>query len=271
MIVMAIRSSTTARVSRNERSAEGRWVPRTASTARANAMSVAVGMAQPASTWPDPPPRLPATAKNTRAGTTTPQAAAATGSAALAGSRRSPTTSSCLSSSPATKKKTASSPSEAHCPRVRSRCHAAGPTVRSRSAGVGVDPGRVGPHDRRDGGGQQQRTADRLGAQGARDPLRLAPRGPVEDVRARGEERCSWKASRSGAKAGRRHCSPTRLPGTPGPVYRTRTPHRARRTPPVRRPRPDPGKAGGPRSRGGRGPLAGGLSPWTRRRRTART
>ena len=104
----------------------------TASTARANAMSVAVGMAQPASTSPDPPPRRPATARYTRAGTTTPQAAAATGSAALAGSRRSPATSSCLSSSPATKKKTASRPSAAQCPRVRSRCTAAGPTVRSR-------------------------------------------------------------------------------------------------------------------------------------------
>ena len=48
MIVMASRSSTTARVSRKVRSAAGRWVLITASTASANAMSVAVGIAQPA-------------------------------------------------------------------------------------------------------------------------------------------------------------------------------------------------------------------------------
>ena len=53
MIVMAMRSSTTARVSRKDRSADGRCVPMTASTARAKAMSVAVGMAQPPSTSPD--------------------------------------------------------------------------------------------------------------------------------------------------------------------------------------------------------------------------
>ena len=47
MIVMASRSSTTARVSRNRRSALGRCEPTIASTATANAMSVAVGIAQP--------------------------------------------------------------------------------------------------------------------------------------------------------------------------------------------------------------------------------
>ena len=47
MIVMAIRSSTTARVSRKIRSAEGRCEPMIASTATANAMSVAVGIAHP--------------------------------------------------------------------------------------------------------------------------------------------------------------------------------------------------------------------------------
>ena len=45
--VMASRSSTTARVSRKVRSAVGRCVDSTASTASANAMSVAIGTAQP--------------------------------------------------------------------------------------------------------------------------------------------------------------------------------------------------------------------------------
>ena len=57
MIVMASRSSTTARVSRKVRSALGRWVLITARTARAKAMSVAVGIAQPRSA-PSPAPRL---------------------------------------------------------------------------------------------------------------------------------------------------------------------------------------------------------------------
>ena len=51
MITITIRSSTTARVSRNARSAVGRFEPTTASTASANAMSVAAGTAQP-SGWP---------------------------------------------------------------------------------------------------------------------------------------------------------------------------------------------------------------------------
>ena len=47
MIVIASRSSTTASVRRNVRSAVGRCVDSTASTASANAMSVAIGTAQP--------------------------------------------------------------------------------------------------------------------------------------------------------------------------------------------------------------------------------
>lgn len=47
MIRIAKRSSTTARVSRNARSADGSEVPMTARTASAKAMSVAVGTAQP--------------------------------------------------------------------------------------------------------------------------------------------------------------------------------------------------------------------------------
>jgi hypothetical protein len=60
MTTIASRSSTTARVSRNVRSAAGRWVLITASTASAKAMSVAVGMAQPASA-PSPAPAVNAT------------------------------------------------------------------------------------------------------------------------------------------------------------------------------------------------------------------
>jgi hypothetical protein len=59
MIVTATRSSTTARVSRNVRSAVGRWVLTMARIARAKAMSVAVGIAQPISA---PPPVLRLTA-----------------------------------------------------------------------------------------------------------------------------------------------------------------------------------------------------------------
>jgi hypothetical protein len=49
MMTIAMRSSTTASVSRNVRNAAGRWDEMIASTARANAMSVAAGTAQPRS------------------------------------------------------------------------------------------------------------------------------------------------------------------------------------------------------------------------------
>ena len=51
MIMITTRSSTTASVSRKARSDGGRCEPTTASTASANAMSVAAGIAQPAG-WP---------------------------------------------------------------------------------------------------------------------------------------------------------------------------------------------------------------------------
>ena len=129
MMVMASRSSTTAKVSRKVRNAAGRWVLTTASTASANAMSVAVGMAQPANAS-GPAARLTSTKKS--AGTAIPPTAATTGSAARRGSRRSPATNSRLSSNPATKKKIANNPSAAHASNVRSRCRAAGPTVTCR-------------------------------------------------------------------------------------------------------------------------------------------
>ena len=112
MTVIASRSSTTASVSRNVRSAVGRCVDTTASTASAKAMSVAVGTAQPVEVLGMPAPTLIAT--KIAAGTTMPPTAAAIGSAARAGSRRSPATNSRLSSTPTTKKKIASSPSAAH-------------------------------------------------------------------------------------------------------------------------------------------------------------
>lgn len=55
MIRIANRSSTTARVSRKARRADGSDVPMTASTASAKAMSVAVGTAHPLS---EPPPEM---------------------------------------------------------------------------------------------------------------------------------------------------------------------------------------------------------------------
>ncbi len=54
MTVIASRSSTTASVNRKVRSALGRWVDSTASTASAKAMSVAVGTAQPERVSGDP-------------------------------------------------------------------------------------------------------------------------------------------------------------------------------------------------------------------------
>ena len=83
------------------------WVLMTASTASANAISVAVGMAHPCRASP---PVVALTATKIRAGTAIQLRAAATGRAALRGSRRSPARNSRLSSSPATKKKMASKP-----------------------------------------------------------------------------------------------------------------------------------------------------------------
>ncbi|MNC40400.1 hypothetical protein D3C75_891070 [compost metagenome] len=56
---IAPRSSTMARVSRKTRSDDGSFLPTTAKTARAKAMSVARGMGQPC----DGPPSRPATAR----------------------------------------------------------------------------------------------------------------------------------------------------------------------------------------------------------------
>ena len=76
MIVIAMRSSTTARVSRKERSADGSDEPMTASTASAKAMSVAVGIAQPRGGVALGARARAPSATKTRAGTTTPPTAA---------------------------------------------------------------------------------------------------------------------------------------------------------------------------------------------------
>ena len=123
--VIASRSSTIASASRNVRRPAGRWVDTTASTANENAISVAIGIAQPRLV-----PEAAFTARNNSAGTTIPPRAAATGTAARLGSRRSPTTNSRLSSRPARKKNKANSPSAAHSWRLR--CRAGGPTSSSR-------------------------------------------------------------------------------------------------------------------------------------------
>lgn len=93
-------------------------------------MSVATGMAQPLSIPGVPKPMDAAMI----AGTRTPPHAAMIGSIAALRSASLPTTSSRLSSRPATKKKTASSPSCAQVPRLRSRWSADGPIWKSRSA-----------------------------------------------------------------------------------------------------------------------------------------
>ena len=133
MIAMAMRSSTTASVSRNVRMATGRDEPTTARTETANAMSVAVGIAQPCSAVGSPPEaRL--TPRKISAGTSTPPAAATTGRIALRMLCSSPSTNSALSSRPVRKKNTASSPSAAQCPTVCcSPATSPGPTSASRS------------------------------------------------------------------------------------------------------------------------------------------
>lgn len=130
--MIANRSSTTAKVSRKVRSALGRWVDSTASTATANAMSVAVGTAHPTTFSGCPAARL--TPMKIAAGTAMPPTAARIGSAARLGSRRSPATNSRLSSNPTTKKKIASNPSAAQADKLSCRCSDSGPNVNSESA-----------------------------------------------------------------------------------------------------------------------------------------
>jgi hypothetical protein len=90
--------------------------PMSASTPRANAVSVAIGIPHP----PDPAP--PArTAAKTRAGTSMPPAAANTGSIAARRVRSSPTASSRFTSSPITRKNRVMRPSFTTCRRSCSK------------------------------------------------------------------------------------------------------------------------------------------------------
>ena len=99
-------SSTMASAVKNTLSPTGALSPSNAKTPRAKAMSVAMGMPQPAA------PSVPALmARYISAGTTAPPTAAATGSAAPRTEDSSPTSTSRLISRPTTKKNTAISPS----------------------------------------------------------------------------------------------------------------------------------------------------------------
>ena len=99
-------SSTMARVSRNTFRRGGTRLPNTATSARAKAMSVAMGMPHPST--PTPPAF---TARKMTAGTIIPPSAAMPGRTAADFSRSSPATSSRLISRPTTKKKMAIRPS----------------------------------------------------------------------------------------------------------------------------------------------------------------
>lgn len=109
MSAMAPRSSTTAKLSRKIRTERGSADPVSASTPRANAMSVATGTAQPS-----PAPSAPCATATSR---------------------------------PTTKKNNASSPSPAHARSDRSRCRAFGRNELVADHTVSYRPGgrRVGP------------------------------------------------------------------------------------------------------------------------------
>jgi|GEM_PF-4413506 len=114
MRTIAMRSSMTARARRNARTRAGRPRATSDSTPSANAMSVAVGIGQPAARAGSGTSRRKITA-----GAMTPPTAAMTGMNALRGLSSSPRVSSCRSSIAARKKKTARSPSVIQCPPER--------------------------------------------------------------------------------------------------------------------------------------------------------
>lgn len=116
MMMIAMRSSSTASASRNTRMPLGSPRPNMASTPSANAMSVAVGIGQPCVYC------VPAvTSRKMPAGTSTPPTAAMAGMIAVLGFDSSPSTSSCFSSIATSRKKTASRPSLIQCAIDRSR------------------------------------------------------------------------------------------------------------------------------------------------------
>ena len=119
-------------------------------------MSVATGIAHACAMRGSPHP----TPSANSAGTTMPPTAAITGSSAFLTCDSSPTTSSRLSSSPATKKNSASSPSLAQSPTVRSRCSTAG-RARSRAAARYAPTTARSRQSRASGGGTEQDRARR--------------------------------------------------------------------------------------------------------------
>src|SRR5450830_1514272 len=136
-----------------------------------------------------------------------PPIAATIGTTAVAGRRSSPATISRLSSRPTTKKKIASSPSEAHAPRVSWRCSAAGPTVTDRRLWYASRPGEFAHPS----------------AASAPISKSAPPAFSVRSVSARfssdpAERRSKRRAARRRTirdLPGRRRWTPTSLPGTP--------------------------------------------------------
>ena len=201
MMVMANRSSTTARVSRKTRSAAGRWVLMTASTARANAMSVAVGIAQPdrrraagrslrgrAARAPPchRPPRRPGGPRG--------------GVAQVARDELA------LQLQPGDEEEDREQPVGGPVLNVRSRCSAGGPDPPLRERRVGVAPGGVRPD-------QRERPRRRPAAARPRSRRAARPRSGVPRARSRGR------------KAGAVHDARERLhPGIPSGRQQGRRP-----------------------------------------------
>jgi hypothetical protein len=114
MTRIAATSSTTAIVTRKSFTPTPTRSPSSARTPIAKAASVAIGIPQPAASWP------PVIARKIAIGVTTPPSAAMIGSAAFFGWRRSPVTSSRLISSEIRKKKRVIRPSLTQWPRLSS-------------------------------------------------------------------------------------------------------------------------------------------------------
>ena len=120
---MAPRSSTVARVSRNVATAGGMRFLKKLYTPMANAMSVAMGMAQPAAM----PPGAMFSARYTPMGASMPPSAPTHGSSAARKLLSEPNTNSRLISRPTLKKKSAMRPSLTHSCALRCRPSDAGP------------------------------------------------------------------------------------------------------------------------------------------------
>ena len=198
-------SSTTASVKRKSFSGRGTRVPSIARTTTANAMSVAVGMAQPRRSGP--------ALFNTRyssAGIAMPPNAASTGRLAVRRSRSSPRTSSRLISMPTTKKNTAIGPLFTHSRTVSVTARLPRPIVRLWSHRSAYDAAAT----------FAQINAAAVAASSSAPPSTstLTKSLPTGDSArpATGMRTCVRRSmSVTIPSRGRRTCSPTRLPGTP--------------------------------------------------------